>query len=351
MIRKKILCLYADNFGCGNYRIKIPYNHFKSVYEKDFDVTIKDFQQFIIQSDRVELLNYDYYIIQRAMTEPTYEFIKFLKDNKKIIIHELDDDIKSVKQHNPAYKYIKETNALFIHNKSIKIFDYHHVTCEHLKTQIAKVNNKLDSIKVFPNAIDLSDLSYKNNYRNNLPKDKIIIGYQGSSSHSKDIEEIIEPMNFICNKYKNVIFAFCCNPEFIEKFSIPLEQIKLIPPIDNFQQFKPIPSFFDIGLVPLNDRDELNYSKSYLKALEFGIYDIPIIASNVGEYARLNHLGIITTVKNKTKKWIELIEILINNKQLRSNLGSIIKENMFNNRDISLDGINQKRYDFFKGLG
>lgn len=351
-MKKKILCLYADDFGCGNYRIKIPYNRFKVTYEKDFDVTVKYFQQFIIESNKKELLNYDYYIVQRVITESAYEFIKFLKDNKKIIIHELDDDMKSVKQHNPAYKFIKENNVLSIHNKSIKLFNYHHVTCEHLKIQVAKTNDNSNSIYIFPNAIDLSDPAYNKNYRNNLPSNKIVIGYQGSSSHIKDIEEIIEPMNYICSKYKNVIFAFCCNPELIEKFSIPFEQIRLVPPIDNFEYFKPIPSFFDIGLVPLDDKDQLNYSKSYLKALEFGVYNIPIIASHVGEYARLNkrYPSSIITVKNKTKKWVNAIEELINDRKLANSVGYHMNRYMFNHSDISLEGINEKRYIFFKGL-
>ena len=107
--------------------------------------------------------------------------------------------------------------------------------------------------------------------------------------------------------------------------------------LQNLKSFK-----FDIGLTPLRDR-QFNRCKSNVKYLEYSAMKIPTIASPVEPYK--NNIGLFSKSK---EDWINNLEELINNKELRLQLGQSaytdIKEN------YNLEKVAKRYNDMLKGL-
>lgn len=343
----KIAVIPADTFACGRYRLSIPYNDLKKRIK---GIDILDLQK----STNLKLLSeYDIIVNQRVTDMAIVDTMKELKKLGKVLIHELDDNLFHIKRHNPSYETYKpnskEIKAIF---EACKISDYIHTTTQSLTNSLLKKiyidKNKFIS---FNNALDVDMDKYKENWRDLLPKDKIVIGYQGGSSHYEDLKEIASAVRQIIAKYPNVVFAFCSTPSFADMFNLEVGRIIIIPPeTQNFINFLPIPSMFDIGLIPIID-DEFNNCKSYLKILEYAVYKVPTICSKVGDYIEYDKKSPNSTllVKNRTDKWIKAIEKIIQDESLRKEIGNNAYNSLFD-KETSLEYINNRRFEFYRGL-
>jgi glycosyltransferase involved in cell wall biosynthesis len=346
----KIGVIPTDRNGCGMYRVVIPYTHLQ---RKLPNIEIIDFSQTLNVN---KLLEFDVILFQRMIDEKIYEVMRLLQKVGKICIHEIDDQLFNIKQHNPSYQTYKP-NSPYIKTfiKAMKDCDYIHTTTEYLKKQyMDRLKLPESKFRSFNNSVDLSHPNYQKNLRNTLSNDpnSIVFGFQGGVGHHIDLLEIISPVKAILEKYPNTTFAFCSTPQLFQSFNIDVRRAIVIPPVNgNFYGFIPIPSYFDIGLAPLNEKDEFNYGKSYLKIVEFGAFGVPTICSNVGdftEYGKVNPDGVML-VKNRHDKWFKAIEELILNKEKRLAIGESAYDDLVNGV-TSLEYINQKRYDFFKSL-
>lgn len=94
---------------------------------------------------------------------------------------------------------------------------------------------------------------------------------------------------------------------------------------------------WDIGICPLID-DEFNRNKSHIKWMEYSTYKIPTVASMVYPYyKKIDGVDAIKDGKtgflaNDTKDWVEKLSKLIENKELREEIGNnaynYIKDNL-----------------------
>lgn len=348
----RIAVIASDNGACGNYRVIIPYNNLIN----------KGFNQFKIFNN-IPPLNilkyYDVILFQRItdynampMFPPYYVGLNIMKELKsmgKIIIHEVDDNLLIIPAHNPCYiDYKPNSEAIKIHKEALRIADYIHCTTPKLRDSIGDMLN-IDKKRIysFDNAIDINSKYYVNG-RNKLPQDKIIIGYQGGSSHEKDLKLIVEPVKEILRKNDNVMFAFCSNPYFLKHFNIPADRLINIPLQENFNLFLTIPSMFDIGLVPLLD-DEFNRNKSSLKLLEYGAYRVPTVCSKMKVYDKGLEINLLAS--DKPKDWIKNIQLLIDDENLRRKIGDNV--HLYSTALYSssaIDIINDNRLDFYRSL-
>lgn len=338
----KICAINTDNKACGNYRIKIP---FEALKKDGLDITVFSFDKV---TDIKLLLQYDVIILQRIIDPKVLNIVKILLNNKKIIIHEIDDNLFEVNKNNPAHKtFNKKSEATKIFTEASKICSYIFTTTETLAKELNKYL-KLDIAKYkwFNNALDMSNPVYQNSLRNKIEPNKIIIGFQGGSGHQDDIDYIIEPVKYIVNKYDNVIFAFIGQPDYFDKFNLKRDKAIHIPFTNDFRTFMNFPSYFDIGLAPLCHKDNFNISKSYLKILEFGAFKIPTICSNVGDFKNFDKDSVILT-DNSFLSWVTNIEKLINDVVLRKEIGLNAYKNI-SEGVYSLKHINNARKQFFK---
>lgn len=360
----KVCVIASDSSGCGNYRVIIPYNN---LINRGF----KQFKIFTVIPSFDILKTYDVIMFQRVedynplpMFYPYYRPLNLMKELKKlgkILIHEVDDNLFKVNPSNPCYtQYLPQNENIHYHKEALLLADYIHVTNINLKNALIKqLNISGDNIYCFDNAIDINSPYYINK-RHLLPQDKIIIGYQGGSTHEDDIKLIVEPVRHILKKNKNVMFALCSNPHYIKKIGIPKNQTIMIPPESNFNLFLSIPSMFDIGLVPLQN-NEFNRCKSSLKIHEFAAYKIPTVCSDIDIYrkhyselkkdqsATIHDVNIVA--KNTKKDWIDSIQKLIDDYTYRSYLGLNAYEMSTNDySESSLCQINNRRVDFYRSL-
>jgi hypothetical protein len=139
-------------------------------------------------------------------------------------------------------------------------------------------------------------------------------------------------------KYKNVYFESvgAIGKEHIKLFSCFNDETrKRCDVLGSTWTQKEYPKFlsktkWDIGIAPLVD-SEFTRSKSHIKWMEYSMYKIPTIASQVYPYF-MNSFG-IDTIKHeetgllvKPSEWFDALEDLILHKDKRKKLG----ENAFN---------------------
>lgn len=346
----KVCVIAVDNSGCGNYRVIIPYN----------ELINKGYKQFKIynHTPSFEILKqFDVILFQRVVDynplpflPPYYLPLNLMKELKalgKVIIHEVDDNLMILPPHNPSYHdYKPNSEPIKYHKEALRLADFIHCTNDNLKNSISELLNiNKGKIYTFDNAVDVNYIYYKNR-RSELPQDKIIIGYQGGSSHEKDLQILVEPVRKILKKYGNVMFGFCSNPYYLKYFNLPKDRVIQIPIENNFNKFLSIPSMFDIGLVPLID-DDFNRCKSQLKIHEYGIYSIPTICSSVSIYDVKD--GVNLLANNNKNDWFKNIEMLILDEQKRKEIGeNAYKYCTSNFSSNSLYNINNKRIEFYR---
>ena len=294
----------GDSSGCFLYRTKYPAEMLGKDYHAGFPVGHESTKTSkVIQ-------------LQRATNEFFIENIPKAQASGKKIIYDIDDNLFEIPSYNPAFRpYNKKT--LDITKAIIGLCDAVTVSTQPLKEyflskRIAK------NIFVIPNFMhDIPE------YRDNS-SDEIIIGYHGTNTHCGDFDaKLVNALRKVLEKYDNVRFV-CVGYNPVPDKDNP--KITFIP-------FVPIESFFDtiynlkfdIGIAPLRN-NIFNECKSNIKYLEYSACSTATIAQNVYPYKNtITHMENGLLVNNE-KEWIEYLELLINDAELRKKLSKNANE-------------------------
>lgn len=348
---KKIMFMPADFAGCGQFRMLQPC---RDLQKMQTDGLLTDLQ-FDLIHDKVEnnvsslalmevLSGYDAVVFQRVASPSILEVLKQCKEKGIKTYLELDDALFHVSKSNPAYRiWNPSTPSWACLKEAIKLVDKLILSTE----ELADVYQK-DSI-VFHNAIDLSMPIYdpSNNRRNEITRDKKIVGWAGSSSHIDSLAQIKKPIKKLISQRDDVIFALCSNPEFMEFFDIPKDR-KVYVKHKPFEEWPPVMSLFDVSLATVVP-GLFNACKSELKILEAGVWGVPSVCTYVEPYARFKKVsngGNFTVYENNVNDWVNNINKLLDSKETyqdmsQKTLNAI--ENIYNLRKI-----NEKRVNFFR---
>lgn len=180
----------------------------------------------------------------------------------------------------------------------------------------------------------------------------IIIGWRGGGSHNGDLLMIEPVIHKILEKYSNVRFVITGggvprmkkHKRLTARFLWVKDHLKYPQSLKN--------AGFDIGIAPLLD-NEFNYAKSNLRWLEWSALRIPTVASRIEHFKKtikVNQTGFLAKGEDE---WIERLSELIENDQLRWQMGrdayDEVKKN-FNIEKIAkeylfiLEGICQKGF-------
>lgn len=361
----KICAIYNDYWACSYFRVIEPFTKLNQKLQLRKDGSKADVyflnQLFDQQGQaKLDILNqYDIISFQRVIDPLVVETMKTLKKNGKIILHEIDDNLLKVEPTNPAYKFYQRGGVPYKNFiEACKVCDYMTVTTDYLKNVYHKeLSIDSDKIVVFENAMDFDHPQFKFNLnrRNELPLDKVVIGWFGGSSHLNDLESLIEPIKQTLIKHPQTIFAFCSDPQMFiltfyrtQWFQENKDRWIIIPPEQGFfVRYKNIMSMCDIGLAVVS-KSEFNKSKSFLKIMEYGMWKIPTIATNLECYTDFLNYGEnmkdVVISDNFTKSLDQLIE----NETLRKQIG----ENCYNiiRAKLDVDLINLKRQKFFEEI-
>lgn len=143
---------------------------------------------------------------------------------------------------------------------------------------------------------------------------KITIGWTGSHSTLKYLEQIEVVLQQVEKKYSNVQFVVIAD----QKPILNLKSLKFIP-WSRETEIRDL-SMFDIGIMPLPN-DEWSKGKCGFKALQYMAMSIPAVASPVGINIEIIDHGVNGFLCKSNEEWITALEKLIQDKNLRDRLG------------------------------
>jgi len=292
----------SDVSGCGWIRSFLPARHLNGHFIGGFSLNAP--------MDGIK-----HVIFQRHTHKDFIEIIPHLQSLGKKVYYDLDDDLWSIHESNPAKNaYPPETLSTI--EKIISLCDGVFTSTEYLKNKLTTFN---PSVNVIPNLVEIPSTSKEYHH-------KIRIGYSGSLSHKIDFsDKLIYALRKLYNKYSDRI-------EFIFFGYIPPELREIsyhtagVEPNQYLEALNYVD--LDIGLIPLADI-EFNKSKSNLKWLNTSICKAVPVVSDVHCYSEVEDQK--TGFKIYNDKWYDVLEQLINNKWLIEEMKNKCYEHVLQN--------------------
>lgn len=191
-----------------------------------------------------------------------------------------------------------------------------------------------ENVRILPNCVNpdrWKKLPFKET-------DEIRLFWSGGWSHYEDWFIIRDVIPTIMKKYKNVKFCLMGFDFFARVNDLPRDRFE-------FYDWEHIESFPlkcsiinpDIAVIPLKDT-EFNSCKSAIKWIEASAMGIPSVVSFVSPYMEMGPLSeknhTVFIEKNDKDAWIRGISMLIENPDLRKELGRNAQEVVLNHFDI-----------------
>jgi glycosyltransferase involved in cell wall biosynthesis len=267
----------------------------------------------------------------------------FAKKYDKLLIYDLDDNYLDLPESNPVYeKFFKKEKGVVYSSRNkatlsaaFSFADALTVSTEPLKERMQKhmkdTFNIDKPIYTIPNMNELADFNFTPAPKY---KDKIVIGYQGSTSHKEDLLMVLPAIHKLMLKCPNLYMEIM---GAIEKKDLDdyfrtwepflLERIAMLPSTKVFLDYPKALSEqrWDIGIAPLIDTP-FTRSKSHIKWLEYSAFKIPCVASHVYPYfmdiqGKKTIIDGVTGLLCRPPEWEAKLERLILDASLRKRIG------------------------------
>jgi len=251
---------------------------------------------------------YGYIFLQREaapLGPPLFEWI-YTKILKKKVILDFDDAIwmNHISEHNSVALAFKNVN------KVGKICKWSYkISCgnEYLCNYARKYNN---NVIYNPTCVDTEN---RHNILTNHDISRVTIGWTGSFSTLKYLEQVIPILQRLQEKYDFDIKIICNQqPDF---------ELKNIEYIEWKEQNETIElAKCQIGLMPLTN-DEWSEGKCGFKLIQYLSLEIPAVSSPVGVNKKIIEHGVNGFLCNSKEDWFNSIEKLILDVELRKQMG------------------------------
>jgi glycosyltransferase involved in cell wall biosynthesis len=396
----KVLAYTPDGAGVSYHRTEMPHIKLSELYSDEFDVEINKNVNWndLNYLSKFQIIHFHRTLVDFSLME---EYTNKLKSMGIKLVVDIDDFWELDKTH-PSYHLIKEEKLAEKIISVLKMCDYVTTTTPFF-ADIIKNNNINKNVVVLPNAIDLTQPQY---IPNKVESEFTRIIYLAGSSHGNDMKLLDGMVNILrSNVELNNKFQFNLagwdirgtmteiNPRTKEKNVRPIkpeesiyfyyEKIltdnhKLIndkkyldylltfnkeqyPNEENqpYRRFwtKPVNSYAksynnaDISLAPLQD-NLFNNAKSQLKLIEAFPFKLAVVASDVVPYkidgVNDKNCLLIPNTKNSDREYAKAIKKLIQNPNMRIDLGEKLYEDLKPKYD--LDVITKIRAEFYKSI-
>jgi glycosyltransferase involved in cell wall biosynthesis len=227
--------------------------------------------------------------------------------SKKLIYDIEDNTITTVSSNvNSIIAPLKNPNK----NKFLmKMADYVITSSPTLNEYCLNVNNR-KKCKYISSSININKFLPVNTYDNNK---KIIVGWTGTFS-SKEYLDLLRGALIDLRSRCDFKLLIIGNFEYeFQEMDIEVIQWSSESEVEDLQKI-------DIGIYPLSD-DQWVYGKSGLKAIQYMAFGLPTVATNIGTTPKIiEHMknGLLV---NSDNEWVEALELLIKNPELRKSLG------------------------------
>ncbi len=264
---------------------------------------------------------YQYIFIHREAAPvgpPVFEWF-LAKVLRKKIIFDFDDAIwiAQTGKENFLTKVAKNPGKV---NKIIK-WSYK-VSCgnSYLKNHALKFNK---NVILNPTTIDTEGLHFKLKDQNT---DKVVVGWTGTHSTMMYLEQAIP---FLRKLYQIKEFKLLVISNRKPDFEFPhMEFVKWTELTEQEDLLE-----MNIGIMPLAD-NEWTRGKCGFKALQYMALGIPAVVSSVGVNTEIVDQGVNGFVCDSEADWLKHLTDLINNAQLRSDMGIKAREKVLNNYSV-----------------
>lgn len=260
-------------------------------------------------------------------------FLDECKKRKIATIIDIDDDFFSLPPSTETYGDFytrgscepKDKLRFLIRN--LAKADLITVTTKVLQEVYSPINS---NIVLLPNQIDLSIWSTNESFDK---RNEFWIGWQGTYNHWDDFMVVRKPLTEILRESNFIKLVLAGFPEVIHQFPKDVhKQLIRIPFSDDLRQVAKLCRSCDIGLAPLNNC-AFNEAKSDLKALQYGAVGLCTVASHVCYSKTIidKETGLLA---NSESDWYNSIRQLIDNKNMRQDLGKALEKYVYTERSI-----------------
>ena len=316
------------------WRIKSPYQELA----KHTPIQVDFSNSFVTENTEEEwnkLKGYDVIVTSYMDNLKTYAWVKAMCTLHHVKhIMDLDDNIFEVDEMNPVY--LRFSPGSEASNNVIKILqdvDYVTVSTPYLKERLGKVRSK--PIFIAPNQI--SREVYKYDPRSVPEHKEIVIGYQGSSTHHRDVFNtgFIWAIRSLLKKHDNLKFAICGGIlSDLEKY-LPQERIIKIDGSPDFFEWTKIWQKlpYDIGVAPLQ-QTSFNRGKSAIKYYEYALRMIPGVYTFHDPYYNSVHENRTGFLASDEMEWEAKLGWLITNETLRKTMAQNAYMDVINNHSL-----------------
>tara|TARA_R110000737_G_scaffold350288_1_gene388823 strand:+ start:676 stop:1674 length:999 start_codon:yes stop_codon:yes gene_type:complete len=324
---------------------------FEKLKEKGHSVDmVEKYHESKIDSDK-----YDCLVFNRGLGYNYHdlEIIDKFKDKRIKIIMDIDDYWVLPDYHPIVWRKDVDYDAWkgsIVAN--LAMADYIWTSTEWLKSKIESLVPNTPTV-IARNAIDYDDeLQWSEVRGKSRNKDKVVIGYAGSTTHYKDLDALQTPIRRInSNSFlrKNVVFnLFGVDNKTDVGKKVWNHQAKVMTVqgrfnnlyLDGGRHVSEYAYFYDemdVSIASVVD-NEFNRCKSELKIIEAGAKYTPFIGTDIITY---NRTDANIDLCGNPDEWVDSMKELILNKHLRAELGKELGEYVRDNYII--DKENQAR--------
>lgn len=285
--------------------------HPKSIFRK-----VLIFINFVLLRLRhvIQSSFYDVIFIQREafMMGTTFFEYQFKRSGAKII-YDFDDAIwhHDVSEANKKFAKLKKPEKT---GNIIAMSDLVIAGNDYLRKYALQFNS---NVVIIPTTIDTDEYVRKDYHEN---KKTICIGWSGSITTIKHFSLATTALEQLKAKYGDAIYFKVIGDESYinEKLLIKGIAWNRETELDDLSEI-------DIGLMPLPD-DEWSKGKCGLKGLQYMALEIPTVMSPVGVNTEIIEEGVNGFLAAGDKEWVDKISMLIDDVQLRKNIGKAARQ-------------------------
>lgn len=198
-------------------------------------------------------------------------------------------------------------------------------TTSYLADKLRKYNKKVFVVSNKLSNKDLDDIN-KISKNHKQKSNSVRIGYfSGTISHNRDFATITKALSFIMAKYQKVELFLVGPLEVTNELFKFKDRVRQVPRVVREKHFENIKKV-DINLAPLEINNPFCEAKSELKFFEAGALGVPSVVAATQTFREAINDNVDGLLAQNTGEWIKKIEILINNKNLRYEMGQKAKE-------------------------
>jgi glycosyltransferase involved in cell wall biosynthesis len=304
----------ADRSGCGYLRVELPLT------------TLRARGHTAGFSDRIPLpagvahINRDFastVVAQRTCNPgPTQLWQATARyPNRPRMVFEVDDDLWDIDASNEIpHRFFGRVDIRANLTANLRVSDAVTVTTEPLAEVVAQ--HTTAPVHIIPNYLPAEILTWQRPSR----EDTITIGWGGSATHAMDFAELAQPLRRYLDRAPVHVEFHTIGADYSAAMKLPRGRVRatdwVATPVDFWQAID-----FDIAVMPLRPHP-FNQAKSSIKAQEAAALGIPVVASDVGPYARFVRHGETGYLVKQPHEWAKYLRALVEDDAMRTEMGA-----------------------------